>query len=274
MFSTKREDTGFSLWSFMKQMSVKQAHCYFVYHRYVSGYTAQSRQEFIPQFSAISQMFFLFNCASIIHWLHKTQSVIWEWPILYTTTIWMGNLLLEGFYSIVCFYFLLLSGQQGCKQQGSRRQSAQCLRESSSEVLIMRSRLLQPFKTNPISALRPPAPAPLPVLWAFTAVFVSACVYTTTRKGFFEGWLHSNHRWGTWMYDGGFKYIAVKFHGDVWPNGVQTTTEEQEQTRLPLTCLLYFATKLLFTAALLQYDFLPLYSQICRETTLSKLFVG
>jgi len=22
------------------------------------------------------------------------------------------------------------------------------------------------------------------------------------------------------MYDGGFKYIAVRFHGEVWPNGV------------------------------------------------------
>lgn len=143
----------------------------------------------------------------------------------------------------------------------------QCLRESSSEVLIIWSRLLQPFKMNPISALRPPAPAPRPGLWVFTAVFVCACVYTATRKGFFEGWLHSNHRWGTWMYDWGFKYMAVRFHGDVWPNGVQTTTEGQQETRLPLTCLLYIATEL-------HCSFFSLNRKICRETSLGKLFVG
>lgn len=58
MFSTKREDIGFSLWSFMKQMSFKQAQCFFFYRRDVSGYTTKSRQKFIPQFSAVSQMFF------------------------------------------------------------------------------------------------------------------------------------------------------------------------------------------------------------------------
>ncbi len=226
MFSTKREDTGFSLWSFMKQMSVKELTVFSSTIETCVGTPHSPDRSLFLNLVPCHKSFFLFNCASIIHWLHKTQSVIWERSNLYTPTIYEWETCFSNAYRIVCFYLLLLSGQQGCKQQGSRRQSAQCLRESSSEVLIMRSRLLQPFKTNPISALRPPAPAPLPVLWAFTAVFLCACVYTATRKGFFEGWLHSNHRWGTWMYDGGFKYLAVKFHGDLWPNGVQTTTEE------------------------------------------------
>lgn len=125
---------GFSLWSFMNQMSLRQAHCFFFYRRDVSGYAAQSRQDFIPQFSGVSQMFFRFTVL-LLYTDNKRHSLLSKngsYYLFYTTLYLNGNF---AYQMLTVLFVFISSSCPGSEDVNSRDQGGK-VRSASGRALL------------------------------------------------------------------------------------------------------------------------------------------